>query len=161
MPTVSFKLKPNTVNTNMAITNQEAFMGILACVIAADGKILDAETSHLDAICHHHKFTKNLSPDEYNRLHSVIKTNIDNQGWHNCIKLYTKSIDKSWSNAVLLMALDLVLVDGVVDIEERKAINLLMVDFGIEKSIVIQYFRIMAVKNGLIDGASGGILNLE
>ena len=130
--------------------NLEGFIGILACTMICDGKLLESERSYLDMICNHHVVTKNINPDAYNELVKKIVERVDHVGWEKCLIGYARLIDSESIECIILLSIDLCLVDGHLDKMEIKLIGILADTFEFDKRQLILYVKMLIAKNGII-----------
>lgn len=127
----------------------EGFIGILACAMTCDGKLMESERSYLDMVCNHHAITKNVTPEAYNELIKKIVGRVDEYGWEKCLVAYARLIKYEFRECILLLSIDLCLIDGHLDKTEIKLIGLLADTFEVDKEKLILYVKILIAKNGV------------
>ena len=85
---------------------EEAFVGILACAVAADSFFADAELDLLEILLKHHRFTKDMAENVHSEIVERVKKYVVKNGTMTAAVNYTNFIPTEWRGAAFLSALD-------------------------------------------------------
>jgi uncharacterized tellurite resistance protein B-like protein len=134
----------------MTMTREEAFVGALACAMAADGHYHDAEKRLLDVICEFHHFTRNLDDDAYTEIIQNVQQTLSNNGWNSAIRIYMDQVPNAWIMSLLYQIVDMLLIDGEFKPQESKFLDIILERFEFNRSDIEHVVEIMREKNGIL-----------
>jgi uncharacterized tellurite resistance protein B-like protein len=125
-------------------SEQEAWLGILYTIIAADGEIKDVEINELCDRLQHKSFFKNVDVTD---LYHVANQAFQKLGGQELINKCCQKISDENRATVLTIAIDLMLVDGHEDEEEKKFIHFLAEKLDIQSETSDQIAEVLNWRN--------------
>ena len=128
---------------------EEAFVGILACAVAADSFFADAELDLLEILLKHHRFTKDMAENVHSEIVERVKKYVVKNGTMTAAVNYTNFIPTEWRGAAFLSALDLLFVDGNSNSEESEFVRLLSARFELPTETTDRFITIFKEKHGI------------
>lgn len=128
---------------------EEAFVGVLACAVAADGLFVDAELDLLEILLKHHRFTKDLAESVHGEIVERVKKYVVKNGTMSAAMDYTNFIPTEWRGATFLSALDLLFVDGNSNTAESDFVRLLGNRFELPTETADRFTAIFKEKHGV------------
>jgi len=134
----------NEEKINKPANEQEAWVGILYACIAADNEVSANEADTLITMLSAKIMFKDT--DILKICHKITDI-IAKTGSDGLIKLCCPLIKEENKPTLFSMALEIVLSDGLLELEERKIIEYLAVSLKIEKSLVLKIIEVMLIRN--------------
>tara|TARA_R110001592_G_scaffold359340_3_gene665728 strand:+ start:92393 stop:92851 length:459 start_codon:yes stop_codon:yes gene_type:complete len=125
-------------------SEQEAWLGILYTIIAADGEIKDIEIDELCDRLQHKTFFKNVDVTD---LYHVANQAYQKHGGKTLIDKCSEKISSENRATVLTIAIDLMLVDGHEDEEEKKFIHYLAEKLSLQSNTSDQIVEVLNWRN--------------
>lgn len=141
------KIMAMTASSNHTYTvdsEQEAWLGILYTIIAADGEIKDIEINELCDRLQHKSFFKDVDVTD---LYHVANQAFQKHGGKTLIDKCAEKIHADNKATVLTIAIELMLVDGHEDAEEIKFIDYLAEVLGLPSSTSKQIIEVLNWRN--------------
>ncbi len=131
------------------LTAKEAIPAILVAVANADGDMADEEIGALVGVTRRMRMLESLSDEQHdamiNKLFSFLKRN----GAAALMQAGISSCPGELRDAAFLMAVDMVLSDGVVEQKEREFLTQLKKALGIPDDLAQVIIKAMQIKNKL------------
>lgn len=135
----------NTADHNYKVdTEQEAWMGILYTIIAADGEIKDVE---IDEICNKLQHKSFFGQFDVTDLYHVASQAYNKYGGKVLIDKCIEKISPENKATVLTLAIDLMVSDGHEDDEEKNLIKYLSEKMGIDSLTAHQITEVLNWRN--------------
>ena len=128
---------------------EEAFIGVLACAVAADSLFENAELDLLELLVKYHRFTKDLAENSHSAMVERVKKNVAKNGTMTAVLDYANIIPIEWRGATYLSALDLLFVDGNSNIAESDFVQFLGSSFEIPTETTQRFVAIFREKHGV------------
>lgn len=125
-------------------TEQEAWLGILYTVIAADGEIKDVE---IDSICARLQHKSFFNEFDVTDLYHVASQAYAKYGGKELIEKCCPKISEENKNTILTLAIDLMISDGHEDEEELKMIDYLSQQLGLDVDSSKQIVTVLNWRN--------------
>ncbi|OIP04832.1 MAG: hypothetical protein AUJ97_02200 [Bacteroidetes bacterium CG2_30_32_10] len=126
------------------INDKEAWIGILYACISSDGEIGKSEIESLSRmIANKSKFNGIEIPPLCKKITEAIKS-IGSKGLVDACCPLIKAEDKP---TLFSMAVEIVLSDGLLEMEEQKIIEYLAKTLAMDKVLVIKIIEVMLIRN--------------
>lgn len=125
-------------------SEQEAWLGILYTIIAADGEIKDIEINELCDRLQGKTFFKNVDVTD---LYHIASQAYQKYGGKALIDKCTAKISSGNKETVLTLAIELMVADGHEDEEEKKLIHYLADKLGLQSKTSDQIAEVLNWRN--------------
>jgi uncharacterized tellurite resistance protein B-like protein len=138
------------IQPQLAASAEEAFIGLLASAVAADGKFMESELQLIQLITTHHVFMKNAPSELVDNMIARVRQHVLHVGPKESLNYYATSLPIEWRGAAFMCVLDLIYIDGETHAHEEEFTARLAEKFEMPPDSV-EYFRsIFREKNGII-----------
>jgi uncharacterized tellurite resistance protein B-like protein len=141
-----FKVNQTRV-TELKLSSNEAFFGIVFSAMLADDEISKSEMDNLLYLVTRFKgfrgITANLLTNMMSRFDRIIKK----EGVGTIIAAAKSSLDINLRETAFANAVEIVLADGIVDQKEKEFLEQLQVSVGISDELAEKIIDVMIIKN--------------
>lgn len=123
----------------------EAFMAVLLSAVTCDGEVMEVENEELAALTHRSRALKSLSPAELEELSvRVLKRLCDER---DALAQACAATPEEMRLPLFAHALDLVLADGELTVDEADFLNALILNLKLDHDGVARVADVIALKN--------------
>ncbi|WCO02459.1 tellurite resistance TerB family protein [Psychroserpens ponticola] len=140
-----FIKKPEIKDINYKpLSDFEAWIGILYACMSSDGVVSDVEIDSLSRmIVHKQKFSGiDIAP-----LYDTVAEAKLKIGGIGLIEACSEFVNESDKDTLFSMAIEIVLADGILDIDEQKVIELIADRMKIDTELVEKIIQVMLIRN--------------
>lgn len=116
----------------LKLNPQEAFIGILVSIIAADGHFSDQEIDDFNAAVRKAKILQGMSTQQFNSACDKAFGILKKQGVNSFLDIAIPVLPKETYKAIFTIACDLVFSDGAIESDEEETIENLKSRLGID-----------------------------
>jgi uncharacterized tellurite resistance protein B-like protein len=129
------------------LNREEAFVGILFAVIAADGIIADEEVEDFFSVLKKAKVMQNVNNNQFRQLINKLQKINRTSGPEELVSLAADTLPAELRNGVFCIACDLVFSDGTASKEEQQILELIKIKLQIDDSLALKAAEIVIIKN--------------
>jgi uncharacterized tellurite resistance protein B-like protein len=129
------------------LNREEAFVGILFAVIAADGIIADEEVEDFFSVLKKAKVMQNVNNNKFRLLINKLQKINRTSGPEELVNLAADTLPAELRNGVFCIACDLVFSDGTASKEEQQILELIKNKLQIDDSLALKAAEIVIIKN--------------
>lgn len=138
-------LAPEAPRTPQGWTIPEAFIAILFAAVTCDGEIASVEHEELLALVHRSRALKTLTTEQLAGINTRILTRLREE--ETALSDACAALPEEMRLSVFAHALDLILADGELTIDEADFLNALILDLKIDHDGVSKIAEVIALKN--------------
>lgn len=142
------KILSNNIDA-AALDEPEAFLAILYCVIAADGKITEEENRDVMSIVRRTNIMSSFRIYRWQAAAVKIHRKIDQDGLYAVVRQAAKFISPENRKGVYCYACDMMYADGEVSEVEPDLLHFIAKELEIDEEYAHRVYEIFAVKNSL------------
>ncbi len=128
-------------------TPQEAYMGILLCVIGADGDINDDEIDSLLTATNRMQLFLSQTRDEYSRMMDKLLGVMRKNSVGHLLEQSVPSVPDELRETAYATAIDLVFSDGVIEEDEKDIIHHLQQELKVSEETAEKIIEVMEIRN--------------
>ncbi len=138
-------LAPEAPRTARGWTVPEAFVAILFAAVTCDGEMATVEYEELLALVHRSRALKTLSAEELGAINTRVAARLREEDA--ALADACAALPEDMRPSVFAHALDLVLADGELTIDEADFLNALILELNLEHDVVSKIADVIALKN--------------
>lgn len=128
-------------------TNEEAFLGSIVAITAADGDISDEEMADLKSIINKSRTLSNMDDNTYSKIVAKVFRVLKHEGVDKLITLSVASLSENLREGVFALVCDLAYSDGYIEKDEEKILERLQSDFNIPQDKAMNIVQVITIKN--------------
>jgi hypothetical protein len=128
-----------------AWTPAEAFFAVLLSAITCDGEVMEVEREELAALTHRSRALKSLSPVEMSELSVRVLGRLSDE--KDALANACEATPEDMRLPLFAHALDLVLADGDLTVDEADFLNALILNLKLDRDGVARVSDVITLKN--------------
>ena len=133
------------------LTPEQASLGILSCVIGADGSFSTEEQELLLFLANRHPHYRDMTAAEFEEAVNLSVESINEIGWKKWALVCSDSLPVKYVPTVFALAADFSLIDGEPNSQEAQIIRELKDILGIPDKMFDNILAVMCFKNGIVE----------
>lgn len=137
--------EPPTAPPAPTWTVPAAFVTVLLAAVSCDGEMAEAEHEEILALTHRSRALKSLTPAQLAALNVQAVSRMRDEP--DALTNACAALPEEMRPAIFAHALDLVLADGELTVDEADFLNALIRDLKLDREIVSKIADVMALKN--------------
>ncbi|WP_040248034.1 tellurite resistance TerB family protein [Psychroserpens mesophilus] len=133
--------------SDSSFTNEEAFLGTIVAITAADGDISDEEMSDLKSIINKSQTLSDVDDNTYSKIVNKVFRVLRKDGVDHLVNLSVNGLSDSLYEGVFALVCDLAYSDGFIEKDEERVLERLQQEFNISDSTALNIVKVITVKN--------------
>jgi len=134
-------------SATLTLNTQEAFMGVLLSVIAADGYFSDDEVDDFWKTLGRSKIMNSYTDRQYKESTDKLMKVIKGPGYETLLQKSIETLPKELHQGAFVYACDLVFSDGSAAPEEQAVLDKIKTGFEIEDALAYKAAEVIMIKN--------------
>lgn len=130
-----------------ALSDAEAFAGIVLATVASDGQISESEKKRIHFTFSRMRLFRGWSEEQYHTMSDKLLNILKQQGLDTFLETSVRSLNSKFYQTVFAIAVDLVLADGIVNKEEKDFLYDLQQKLKIETELATKIIEVIIIKN--------------
>lgn len=126
---------------------QEAFLGIVIGIVAADGHISDEEVNDFVSIANKSALLKSMSNQQFDGAVDLLLRILRRDGVDALLDQAVQGLPAQYRESAFAVACDLACSDGYIEPEEEQVLERLQSRFGIQDPTARKILEVISVKN--------------
>lgn len=131
----------------LSLNTQEAFMGVLLAVIAADGYFSDEEVDDFWKTLGRAKLMESYTDRQYKDSTAKLMKVIKGPGYETLLQKSIEVLPAQYHQGAFVYACDLVFSDGSAAPEEQAVLDKIKTGFNIEDALAYKAAEVVMIKN--------------
>ena len=133
--------------SNDKLNEAEGMAGIALCAIAADGMVTEEEAAGLGTTLSRMKLYQGMSSRDINKMFEKVLKIARSQGVDVLMNQSAEAIKPNLHPTAFAIATDLMFADGDVAPEERRYLEKIQKNLGVNDDLALKIVEVMQVKN--------------
>jgi tellurite resistance protein len=133
--------------SNDKLTEAEGVAGIALCAIAADGMITEEEAAGLGTSLSRMKLFRGMSNRDVNKIFEKLIKITRSQGVESLMLMSAEAIKPQLRPTAFAIAADLLFADGDVASEERRYLEKIQKNLGVNDDLALKVVEVIQLKN--------------
>lgn len=129
------------------LSRPDAFLGLLLGAAACDGVVSEAERQAVFTITDRMKLFENVSPHRWNQLAQHLIDLLQREGQARFMMRCAEAIPEPLRDCAFANACDIILADGVVELEEKRYLDALQHELQLDPRAALKIVDVMIIKN--------------
>ena len=134
-------------SATLTLNHQEAFMGVLLAVIAADGYFSDDEVSDFWKTLGRANVMSSYTDRQYKESTDKLMRVIKGPGYETLLQKSIEALPKELHQGAFVYACDLVFSDGSAAPEEQAVLDKIKQGFSIDDALAYKAVEVVMIKN--------------
>ena len=132
---------------NDKLNEAEGFAGIALCAIASDGMITEEEAAGLGTTLSRMKLFRGMSNRDVNKIFEKLLKMAKSQGVETLMIQSAEAVKPELRPTAFTVAADLLFADGDVSPEERRYLEKIQKNLGVNDDLALKVVEVIALKN--------------
>lgn len=133
--------------SDSSFTNEEAFLGAIVAITAADGDISNEEMSDLKSIINKSQTLSDVDDNTYSKIVNKVFRVLRKDGVDQLVNLSVNGLSDSLYEGVFALVCDLAYSDGFIEKDEERVLERLQQEFNISDSTALNIVKVITIKN--------------
>lgn len=133
--------------SNDKLNEAEGMAGIALCAIAADGMVTEEEANGLGTTLSRMKLYRGMSSRDINKMFEKVLKLARSQGVDVLMNQSAEAIKPNLRPTAFAIATDLMFADGDVAPEERRYLEKIQKNLGVNDDLALRIVEVMQLKN--------------
>ena len=129
------------------LTEAEGMAGIALAAIASDGMITEEEAAGLGTSLSRMKVYAGMSNRDVNKVFEKLIKVARNEGVDKLLELSAASVRPELKQTAFALAADLLMADGNVANEEKRFLEKIQKNLGVNDDVALKIVEVIAIKN--------------
>ena len=129
------------------LSEQEGMAGIALAAIASDGMITEEEAAGLGTSLARMKLYQGMSNRDVNKVFEKLIKVARNDGVDKLIELSSAAVRPELKQTAFTLAADLLMADGHVANEEKRFLEKIQKNLGVNDDLALKIVEVIAIKN--------------
>ena len=136
-----------TRSKELNLTEEEAFLGVALSSVAADEVISQEELNVVAHTISRMPAFRRIHPNQLLQMLDKFLQIIKREGVGTIVEAAKNSLNPQLKETAFAVAVDIVLVDGIVDQKEKEFLELLQQAVGLSDALATKIVEVMIIKN--------------
>lgn len=133
--------------SNDKLNEAEGMAGIALCAIAADGMVTEEEAAGLGTTLSRMKLYRGMSPRDINKMFEKLLKIGRSQGMEVLMNQSAEAIKPNLRPTAFAIAADLLFADGDVAAEEKRYLEKIQKNLGVNDDLALRIVEVVSIKN--------------
>lgn len=134
-------------STPQALNEQEAFLGLIISIVAADGHISEEEINDFNSVANKSNILRSMSGNQFRSTIDNLIRILNRNGFDKLVELSVAGLPAKYREGTFAVACDLACSDGYIDGEEERLLEQLKEKLSIGDNIAKMIIDVISMKN--------------